>query len=187
MLPLLFCTFGYPIARNLPWPSQNFPSPTFKLLELLFLYHSVSIHLIPPCVADCVFFKRLCLNLPRWNYKHHVLFITASCLGPCTELALNKCLLLLSMMKSKSFGNSEPSDLPKPPTLCVMSFTVGKQCTFHQQFPPVPPCALSKRGQRETVVICLRLVGTLQTVRGLWAFTSPVVISLDLLLIVNQL
>ena len=121
------------------------------------------------------------------NYKHHVLFITASCLGPCRELALNKCVLLLLMMKNKCFGNSEASDMPNPPTLCVISSTVGKQCPLHQQFPPIPPCALSKQGQRETLVMCLKLVGNLQTVRGSQSFIRPVAISVDLLLVVNQL
>ena len=76
---------------------------------------------------------------------------------------------------------------PIRPHANVIASTVDKQCLFHQQFPLVPPCALSKRGQRETLVICLRLVGNLQTVRDSWAFISPVTIPLDLLLLVKQL
>lgn len=135
----------------------------WALVSLPLIQHSPNTTL---CCRLC-FFKWPCLT-----YKPHILFIAASSLGPCTELALNKYLLLLLMMKNKCFGNSEASDMPTPPTLCVISSTVGKQCPFRQQFPPVPPCALSKWGQREALVICLRLVGNLQTVRGSRAFTS---------------
>lgn len=62
--------------------------------------------------------------------------------------------------ENKYFGNSEASDMRNPPILYVIdSSTVGKQRLFHQQFPPVPPCALTNWGQKETLVICPSLMG----------------------------
>lgn len=113
---------------TLPLPN-SFSSCFFTTHSAFTKYH---------LVLTFVFFQMTVLP-PLMNYKHHVLFIAASCLGPCTELALNKCLLLLLMMKNKCFGNSEASDMPNPPTLYVIiSSTGGKQCLFHQHFPPGP-------------------------------------------------
>lgn len=60
---LLFCTIWDPVSRNFPWTPQNFRSPTSKLFELLFLYHSFSIDQIPSCVDICVF-SNDCLTSP---------------------------------------------------------------------------------------------------------------------------
>lgn len=113
-------------------PLRTFSLPLSNSLSSCFLYHSFSIHQTPSSVDVCVF-SNDCVLPPQMNYKHHVLFIAASCLGPCTEFALNKCLFLLLMMKNKCFGNSEASDLPNPPTIYVIvPSNIGKQCLFHQ-------------------------------------------------------
>lgn len=119
-----------PLRRTSALPRANSWRPRFSTPRSAFAKY----HLVLTFV-----FSQTTVSPPPTNYKHHVSFIAASCLGPCTELALNKCLLLLLMMKNKCFGNSEASDVPNPPTLhVIISSTGGKQCLFHQHFPPGP-------------------------------------------------
>lgn len=84
-----FPTFPDPFSSNLLWPPQVnvCSSPSGSVSSCLSPIHAVSTkyHL-------SVLFSNTCVLPPRMNYRHHILFILASCHGPDTGLALNNCL-----------------------------------------------------------------------------------------------